>query len=133
MVEVHPEPDQAHTDATQQLAPTAFGELLQRLVVKRERPDDAPDFESRLASLRCRIDDFDAQILTILSKRQEVSEAIGDMKRDLAVTVLQPGRWDEVLRDRLEQARSLGLPEDLVKEILEAIHEASIQRQSAEP
>ena len=129
MVEVHPDPENALSDAGQQLTPTSLVELLGGLVHKRPTPESAPDYERRLAALRKRIDGLDSALLSVLASRQEVSAAIGQMKRELAVTVLQPGRWDELLHDRIGQAEHLGLPADLVEDIFAAVHEASIRHQ----
>ena len=44
MIEVHPDPDNAMSDNEQQLTPAAFGDLINRLELKKESTDDA-DFQ----------------------------------------------------------------------------------------
>ena len=86
--------------------------------------------ESDLAGLRGEIDDIDAELLQLLARRMEVSERIGDYKKLNNVTVVQMDRWKQILADHIAVGDSLGLDRELVNAVFEAVHQASIRRQS---
>lgn len=127
MIECHINPDAALTDAQQQITPEALNELLPKLVF---RSKTSSSVESDLAGLRGEIDDIDAELLQLLARRMEVSSRIGEYKRENNVAVVQMDRWKQILADHIAVGDSLGLNEKLVNEVFEAIHQASIQRQS---
>jgi chorismate mutase len=127
MIECHINPDAALTDAQQQITPEALGELLSHLAF---RSKETGSVESDLAGLRGEIDDIDAELLQLLARRMEVSERIGDYKKLNNVTVVQMDRWKQILADHIAVGDSLGLDRELVNAVFEAIHQASIRRQS---
>ena len=126
MVEVHPSPDMALTDARQQLSHKDFAQLIANLVVRTgETPNDLAD----LRAIRCRIDDIDNQLLTLLSERQNASCRIAEIKQRENMTVFQPSRWREVLQNRISVAAELGLDTAFVKDLFEKIHAESVYQQ----
>ncbi|MBQ3355149.1 MAG: bifunctional 3-deoxy-7-phosphoheptulonate synthase/chorismate mutase type II [Bacteroidales bacterium] len=127
MIECHNNPDAALTDAQQQITPEALGELLSHLTFRSKVTGSV---ESDLAGLRGEIDDIDAELLQLLARRMEVSERIGDYKKLNNVTVVQMDRWKQILADHIAVGDSLGLDRELVNAVFEAIHQASIRRQS---
>ena len=116
MVEVHPDPDRALSDAAQQITPEALRDMLGRL---RMRSSSTPDAEAAAAidDLRTGIDRIDASLIDLLAERMSISEAIGRIKERSGLTVLQTGRWNAVL------------DEDFITEIFTTIHRASMERQ----
>ena len=127
MVEVHPHPADAWTDALQQLSPSEFRQLLASL-----QPGTAPlpdGNEPRLTPLRRQIDDLDHNMLSLLAQRMEVSRRIADIKHEQGMTVYQPKRWNDVMQDRVQQAQEMGLDTTFTKEILEKIHAESVRVQ----
>ena len=126
MVEVHPHPADAWTDAAQQLAPDTLADLLARL---RDTAVPAQGSDPRLIPLRQQIDDIDHEMLTLLARRMELSVQIAGIKRQTGMTVYQPLRWDTVLRDRQQLAATLGLDEAFTNEMLEKIHAESMRVQ----
>ncbi len=125
MIEVHPAPDNALSDAGQQLTPAAFRGVVQRLKMHRELSDDL-DYQQRMTELRERIDVVDRNLIKIIRERLDIVQAMGECKRRSNVTALQPGRWEEVLKTRAAIAAELGLPEEFIREIYELIHEEAI-------
>lgn len=128
MVEVHPDPASALSDPDQQLTPETFISLLDRLEVRSNSGDR--DFLSQVESLRARIDSIDSSLVTMLAERMELSRRIGECKRRSNVAILQPGRWDSVLRTVRQEARECGLDSDFVTRIFNDIHEASVAEQN---
>jgi len=129
MIEVHPNPDQAWSDAAQQLTPERLGEILHHLKVRRETSADA-GFLASLEALRERIDRIDHDLLDALALRMRVVEEIADCKRENNVSTLQVSRWAALLEDRVARAEALGLAPDYARALYEIIHRESVRRQS---
>lgn len=129
MIEAHPNPDQAWSDAAQQVTPERLGEILALLKVRRETSADA-DYLASLEVLRDRIDHLDHDLLELLSRRMRVVEEIAEYKRANNVATLQVSRWSALLEDRLAQAVELGLAQEYARAIYEVIHRESVRRQS---
>ena len=126
MIESHCNPEKALTDANQQIKPESLKNALDKLVV-RKRNVDKDDIV--LQNLRKEIDVIDDELLKIIAKRMNVSEKIGEFKKEHKVTVLQMDRWSKVLKDNINKGVDLGLDEEMTKEIFEIIHKGSIKRQ----
>lgn len=127
MIECHCHPDAALTDARQQITPTDLKALLSNLVF---RAHNSGVVERDLAELRSEIDDIDSELLQLLSRRMDVSTQIGEYKKRNNVTVVQMDRWKKILAEHIATGNDLGLDAELVSEVFEAIHQASIERQS---
>lgn len=130
MVEVHPDPEAALTDAPQQLTPAAFTDLLSSLSPVASHL--SPVTSQQLIPLRRQIDEIDHELLSLLARRMEMSRQISFIKRDLQMPVYQSGRWADVVADRMEQAAALGLDADFTRALLEKIHGESIRVQLAD-
>lgn len=130
MVEVHPHPDEALTDAQQQITPAELATLASRW--HTGRPTANGSLEVTLSPMRQRIDDIDHDIINLLAQRMECSRSIAAVKRDAGMPVYQPSRWADVVSDRLRAAKVLGLEETFVKEMMEKIHAESVRVQLAE-
>ncbi len=128
MVECHHKPEEALTDANQQITPSALASLLKSL---SPRSKQAANNDQVLAALRSEIDDIDAELLQLLARRMNVSSQIGEYKKQKGITVVQMERWKQILSDHLETGKELGLSKELIEKVFEAIHQASIQRQTS--
>jgi chorismate mutase len=129
MTEVHPSPDQAWSDAEQQITPVQYREMVRHLIVRHPDSDDQL-FLHHLFSLRRQIDEIDEELIELLSSRMKLSERIGEYKRENNISIYQPIRWSEVLRRTMTKGRELGLSEEFVAAFVDAIHQESISRQS---
>lgn len=127
MIEVHPHPADAWTDAVQQITPDEFKLLLEETL----HTPVAPDSEAipQLTALRENIDTIDHSLLGMLSQRMELSRQIASIKHERHMPVYQSGRWADVVRDRLQLAESMGLDPTFTKEMLEKIHAESVRVQ----
>ncbi|HOZ40589.1 MAG TPA: chorismate mutase [Flavobacteriales bacterium] len=130
MVEVHPDPEHARSDADQQLTPAGYTRLIDDLIFRQANP--TPGMHDRLEELRDLIDQLDEEIAQKLGTRMDIAERIGDHKRAHKVAILQPERWERIMRRQLRLAEHLGLGAAFVQEFMDAIHRESIRRQSAE-
>ncbi len=129
MVESHCRPDQALSDAKQQLTPAALQDLLESLVI-RENTSENQAYKEGIDALRAQIDVIDDNLLKSLADRMEISRKIGLYKKEHNVAILQAGRWDNVLEGVKERARSLGLSEEFAEAVFNAIHDESVRRQN---
>lgn len=129
MIEAHPSPDDAWSDAMQQVTPERLGELMGRLRVRRQDAGDEA-FAGQLEALREQIDHVDAELVDLLAERMRIVERIARCKRASNVVALQVGRWQAILEDRVERARQLGLPADYMRSLYEVIHAESVRRQT---
>jgi len=129
MVECHPSPDQAWSDAAQQITPERLGEVLSRLTVPTQG-SSAADFSATIDALRDQIDHVDRELVDLLARRMRVVEQIARCKKANNVTALQVDRWRALLEDRLKRAAELGLTNEYTSAIYEVIHAESVRRQS---
>ncbi len=129
MIETHRDPATALSDAAQQLTPAMLNALLEKLVIRDAYIGDA-GFEHMLSTLREVIDEIDQELINAFSRRMQVVERIGEFKHDHGVTILQIDRWLEILRTRTAAGESLGLERDLVVELCQLLHKASIRKQT---
>ena len=128
MVETHPTPDEALSDAAQQVTPARLGEILRGLI--RRRDEDAEEsIGEDLQAMRGRIDDIDARVIDLLGERMGIAARIGDLKQLRDIAIHQPERWSRVVRNGLDRGRSLGLSESFLLEFFQKVHHESIQQQ----
>jgi chorismate mutase len=128
MVEVHHDPASARSDAAQQLSPGAFGEMVSKLVVRRET-GDSPSYETQMHRLRGSIDEVDGELVELLARRMQIARDMGDLKRSFKLSTLQPSRWQEILASRTADGEKKGLNQDFVSQIYQIIHEEAIRVQ----
>lgn len=124
IIESHCNPDEAWSDASQQVTPDILDYILGLLVVR-----DTKQSTESLSALRKQIDQYDDQLIELLAKRMRVSREIGMFKKEHDMTVLQTGRYTEILEKRGAQGALCGIGADCIKEIFEAIHEESVRQQ----
>lgn len=124
MIECHCNPDEAWSDKNQQLTPENLNIILNALVVR-----DTHMSTENLASLRMHIDECDNELLNILAKRMRVAKEIGTFKKEHNMQIVQAARYDEIMQRRIKQAESLGLNPEFMKEVMQAIHEESVNLQ----
>ncbi|CAM3996558.1 bifunctional 3-deoxy-7-phosphoheptulonate synthase/chorismate mutase type II [Flavobacterium antarcticum] len=128
MIETHIDPDNAWSDAAQQVTPDRLKEIFEELKVKNKSCESA-NYKIEIAQLRAKIDASDSKLLEIMGQRMQISEAIGNLKKDNKISVLQNQRWMEIL-DRMKQEGSQkGLSEEFILSFFKAIHQESISHQ----
>lgn len=128
MVEVHPNPPEALSDAAQQLTPDQFKAMVAGLTLSHEDSGNV-EFDRLMSGLRDEVDNIDSRLLELLGQRMEVVRQMGKAKRAQQVSTLQPGRWEEIIQDRVKTGSRLSLSEDFVLELMQSIHEEAIRQQ----
>jgi len=129
MVEVHPNPDMALSDKDQQITPEEFGEIIQKILpeVRQEAHDEA---QVALERLRIMVDSLDEEMLTLLSRRLELVDQIGQFKKENNIPIFQPHHWEEVFDLRARIAVRLNMSPEFVEDIIQAIYKESMRRQT---
>lgn len=128
MVETHPTPSEALSDAQQQITPSQLFEIYSSLVQRKSRFSTS-EMLSRLLELRSRVDAVDDDLIQSLISRKRLIEEIGQHKKDHSITILQLERWEEILERQLKHGRESGLSEQFVKQLYEVIHAEAIRLQ----
>ena len=124
MVESHCNPDEALSDAKQQITPQVLDFTLKMLVLREN-----VQTTENISVLRKQIDEIDEQLLTILAKRNRISMEIGTYKKENNMPVLQTGRYNEILEKRAHMGEAMNLDREFVFAIMKAIHEESVRIQ----
>ena len=124
VVESHCSPDAAWSDAAQQVTPEVLEFILDKLVIR-----NITQTTESLEALRRQIDEFDNNLLDLLSRRMRVCREIGQYKKEHNMTVVQTERYNEILDKRGAQGVLCGMDADFIKTIFEAIHEESVRQQ----
>ena len=129
MLESHITPDEAWSDAKQQITPEQLAELIDQLEVRStDLPVDIID--DQLIDFRQKIDNIDEQIIQLLGDRMRIAEAIGEYKKEKNITILQLDRWREILKTRSVWTEEAGLSKDFTEKYLEQLHKESIRTQT---
>lgn len=124
IIESHCCPDEAWSDAKQQVTPDVLDFIIDRLVIR-----DNVDTTESLTALRKQIDEMDNQLMDLLTRRMRVSREIAGYKREHNMGVVQTGRYNEILDKRGAQGTLCGMDADFIKKVYEAIHEESVRQQ----
>ncbi len=124
IVESHCSPDDAWSDAKQQVTPDVLDFILDRLVIRNNA-----EMTESLGQLRKQIDMMDDQLMDLLTRRMRISREIATYKKEHNMSVVQTGRYTEILDKRGAQGTLCGMDADFVKKVYEAIHEESVRQQ----
>ncbi len=128
MVETHFDPDNAWSDAKQQITPAALQKMTVDLKVRKVEGDEV-EFNNQLNTLRTQINLIDDQIMDMLGKRMKIVDGIGHLKKKNNVAILQVKRWNEVLERMVLEGEENKLSEEFVLRLYKAIHQESIEHQ----
>lgn len=129
MIESHIDPDNAWSDAKQQVTPERLLEMLTDLVWRNETSTEQ-EFITALTTLREQINQVDDELLTLLGQRMKLSDKIGEYKRNNNITILQTNRWNEILERAYRKGEALGLTKEFITKYFDAVHLESIQHQN---
>ncbi|KOY52160.1 bifunctional 3-deoxy-7-phosphoheptulonate synthase/chorismate mutase type II [Polaribacter dokdonensis] len=128
MIETHFDPDNAWSDAAQQVTPTKLKQIMQDLRIRKQTETDST-YRDSLDNLRAQINVVDGQLIDLLGKRMKVADQIGELKKEQNVAVLQSRRWNEILGNMILEGQEKGLSEEFVLRMFKAIHQESINHQ----
>ena len=128
MIETHFDPDNAWSDAAQQVTPTSLVQIMKDLKIRKESTPEVA-YNNQLSNLRAQIDVMDNQLLETLGKRMKVAESIGILKKQENVAVLQSKRWNEILGKMVLEGEQHNLSEEFILKLFKAVHQESINHQ----
>lgn len=129
MIESHIDPDNAWSDAMQQVTPAVLAQMLDQIQWRVETTDEAA-FITALEKLREQINHLDDELMQLLGQRMKVADKIGEYKKNNKVTILQTNRWNEILDRALVKGERLGLSRDFIVKYFDAVHMESINHQN---
>lgn len=129
MIESHIDPDNAWSDAKQQVTPERLAEMLNEIVWRKE-DINSEEFHANLEKLRQQINHLDDELMQILGQRMKIAEKIGQYKKDNNITILQTNRWNEILDRAYRKGEKLGLSKEFITKYFDAVHMESINQQN---
>lgn len=128
MIETHHNPDQAWSDAKQQITPKTHESLITRLIVRAKNFQE-PKYIDQLELLRKKINETDKLLIKTLAQRMEIVKDIALVKKERNVAVLQPDRWNEVIKKMSVIAKLSKLDIKFVSKLFKEVHQESIRQQ----
>lgn len=128
MIESHIQPDEAWSDAKQQITPENYQKLIEN-IRWRQSETAVENFTASVSSMRDSINQIDDQLLKLLSERMKIAETIGTFKKENNITILQTNRWNHILERAIAIGLELNLSKEFIIRYLEAVHLESINHQ----
>jgi chorismate mutase len=126
IIESHIDPDNAWSDAKQQITPEVLSVMLDDLVWRVKNIDNATE----LSLLRERIDQVDDELLSLLNRRMKIADEVGIYKKQNNITILQTARWNEILERAMAKGNALTLSNEFLVKYFDAVHMESINHQN---
>jgi len=128
MIETHRDPDNAWSDAKQQITPAVFGEMITGMILRHGREEDEA-VQGSLDFLRQEINQIDEDLINLLGERMGIARKIGEYKKQHNMTILQPKRWQEILEKAQAKGAANKLSNEFISKLQRAIHDESIDQQ----
>lgn len=128
IIESHINPDEAWSDASQQVTPAVLATILNDLKIKSPTSSNV-DFQVSLDELRAKIDNIDREILEALAQRMAIVDKIGEFKKENNVTTYQNSRWTEMFDARQSWAKGLNVEPNFAADLFKLIHTESVRKQ----
>ncbi len=128
MIETHPNPAEAWSDAKQQVTAEGLEKILDSLVLRSQQLDQ--NVLNVIEDMREKVLSLDDHLFELLGERMKISEEIGQLKRENNITILQHEHWKKVIAARLSKSDDFNLTERFVRQIMDAIHQESIRHQT---
>lgn len=125
MIETHCNPDDAWSDAKQQITPDRFNQMT---IDFRQRKPTTND--ETIEDLREVLAQLDGILVNMISERMEVSREIGQIKKLNNVAIYQPEQFRKAIEDRIVDAADLYLSKEFINNLFTAIHNESVRQQS---
>ena len=129
MIESHIDPDNAWSDAKQQITPEQLATMLDTIVWRKEDVNSEA-YHAALEKLRQQINHLDDEMMQILGQRMKIADQIGKYKKENNITILQTNRWNEILERAFNRGEKLGLGKEFITKYLDAVHMESINHQN---
>jgi chorismate mutase len=129
IIESHIDPDNAWSDAKQQVTPERLGEMISSIVWRTEEID-SEELHAVMEKMRQQINQLDDELLQLIGQRMKVADKIGQYKKDNNITILQTNRWNAILERAYERGEKLGLSQEFITKYFDAVHMESINHQN---
>jgi chorismate mutase len=129
IIESHIDPDNAWSDAKQQITPERLAELLDSIKWRHETTTEK-EFIDALAKLREQIDHIDDELIQLLGQRMKIADQVGTYKKNNNITILQTNRWNSILEKAFAKGERLGLSKEFITKYYDAVHMESINHQN---
>jgi chorismate mutase len=129
MIETHIDPDNAWSDASQQITPEQLSVLLDGIIWRKEEIT-SPEAHAVLEKMRQQINQLDDELLQLLGQRMKIADKIGEYKKENNITILQTRRWNEILDRAEKKGMKYGLTKEFIVRYLDAVHMESITHQN---
>ena len=129
MIESHIDPDNAWSDAKQQVTPERLAEMLDAIIWRKE-DINSEELHAAMAKMRSQINQLDDELMQILGQRMKIADKIGEYKKNNGITILQTNRWNEILERAFKKGEKLGLGKEFITKYFDAIHMESINHQN---
>lgn len=127
MIETHPRPDEAWSDAAQQVTANGLEHIIKNLVLRSK--DVQLNVISELELMRSKTGILDDRIFELLTERMKISDEVGEFKRANNITILQQDHWAKIIANRLANNENYQLSKKFIREVMDAIHQESIRHQ----
>src|SRR5688572_1397322 len=128
MIESHIDPDNAWSDAKQQITPEQLKEMLDTIIWRKE-DINSEEYHAALEKLRQQINHLDDELMQILGQRMKIADKIGQYKKENNITILQTNRWNEILERASAKGEKIGLSKEFITKYFDAVHMESINHQ----
>lgn len=129
IIESHIDPDNAWSDAKQQITPEVLGEMIGAIIWRSEKID-SEELHAVMEKMRQQINQLDDELLQLIGQRMKVADKIGQYKKDNNITILQTNRWNAILERAYARGEKLGLGKEFITKYFDAVHMESINHQN---
>ena len=129
IIETHRDPENAWSDARQQVTPQALGEIIRGLQIRKPSSEDI-EYITHLEELRTQIDHTDREMVELLAHRLDLVAQIGVWKKKNNVAAFQLERWNNVFESRKDWAEDLNLRKKFIVDLFNLMHVESIRKQT---
>lgn len=115
MVETHYNPDEALSDAKQQITPEKLLEILKSIELINKNPIQ------KLDVLRLQIDELNHNLLSLFSEIFKLSNLIGKLKKNCHLPLVQHNRWKQMIDSLKPYVKKLYLSEKFSEILFQSI------------
>jgi|TARA_B110000977_G_scaffold79689_1_gene106967 chorismate mutase len=123
MIETHPNPPKAWSDAKQQVTPDHLKKIVNAINANEVNRDIKHE---ELEILRKTVTSSDDDMLKEIAHRMKIVEKIATFKKENSAMVFQLERWKIVLEESNKRGAELGLSEQFVADLMNLIHRESL-------
>ena len=128
MIESHIDPENALSDAKQQITPSVLKEMIENILLPKDV--NSSQYEEKLSYKRDEIDEVDKKIFELLYERMSIVRAIGELKAQEQKTITDTFRHQDILNKAENIAKEFGLNVKYLQKIINIIHEHSVEVQA---